>query len=151
MIRLIMAIATGLFVGYLPFAPGSFGTVLAFPLHFFFSKLSLPFYALALGATFIIGVLTAGSAEKILDLRDPGVVVIDEVLGMLITLIGAPNKPAVWFIGFVLFRFFDILKPFPIRQVDQRFHGGIGIMLDDVIAGVYSLVILQIIVKLWFK
>ncbi len=151
MIRLIMAVATGLFVGYLPFAPGTFGSALALPLHYFFIKLSLPYYIGALAAVGVIGVLAAGSAEKILDRADPGVVVIDEVAGMLITLIGAPNNPVVWGIGFLLFRFFDILKPFPIRLIDQRIHGGIGIMLDDIVAGIYSLVILQIICRIWFR
>ena len=151
MIRLIMATATGLFVGYLPFAPGTFGTALAIPLHMLFIKFSLPFYALAIGCTILIGILTAGSAEKILDIKDPGVVVIDEIAGMLITLIGAPNNPYVWLIGFVLFRIFDILKPFPIGWVDKRIHGGIGIMLDDIIAGIYSLIVLQIIIRIWFK
>ena len=151
MIRLIMILATGFYVGYLPKAPGSFGTLLAFPLHMLFSQFSLPYYALAIGLTILVGIWAAGSAEKILDLSDPGVVVIDEVAGMLITLIGAPDKPMVWFIGFVLFRFFDILKPFPIRLVDQRFHGGIGIMLDDIVAGIYSLIVLQIICRLWFE
>ena len=151
MIRLITAIATGLYVGYLPKAPGSFGTLLAIPLHMLFTRFPLPYYWLALFATLVIGVLCAGSMEKLLDLRDPGVVVIDEVLGMLITLIGAPDNPWVWGIGFVLFRFFDIVKPYPIGLVDQRFHGGLGIMLDDIIAGLYSLAALQLICHFWFK
>lgn len=150
MIRFIMAIATGLFVGYLPFAPGTFGTALAIPLHMLFITFSLPFYALAIGCTIVAGMLAAGSAEKILDRKDPGVVVIDEVAGMLITLIGAPNNPYVWLIGFVLFRFFDIQKPFPIGLIDKRLHGGVGIMLDDIMAGIYSLIVLQIIIRIWF-
>ena len=140
-----MAIATGFGAGYLPKAPGTWGSLLALPLHFFLRQLAPAPYALALTAIFFIAVITAGQAEKILDRKDPGVVVIDEVIGMLITLIGAPNNPLIWMAGFLLFRFFDIFKPYPIRLIDQRLNGGMGIVLDDVLAGVYSLIVLQIL------
>jgi phosphatidylglycerophosphatase A len=143
--RLFMAIATGFGAGYLPKAPGTWGSLLALPLHFFLRQLAPAPYALALTAIFFIAVITAGQAEKILDRKDPGVVVIDEVIGMLITLIGAPNNPLIWLAGFLLFRFFDIFKPYPIRLIDQRLNGGMGIVLDDVLAGVYSLIVLQIL------
>ncbi|MBU0485772.1 MAG: phosphatidylglycerophosphatase A [Proteobacteria bacterium] len=148
--KIIMAIATGLGLGYAPKAPGTFGTLLALPLHFLLIKLSLPYYSAALTAIFLLAVFTAGSAEKILDYSDPGAVVIDEIIGMLITLIGAPTNLLVWIIGFALFRFFDILKPFPINFIDQRLHGGLGIVLDDIMAGIYSLICLQLICYLWF-
>ncbi len=98
----------------------------------------------------MISVVTAGSAEKIIDRKDPGVIVIDEIIGMLITLINAPNNILVWILGFFIFRFFDILKPFPIGVIDRRINGGIGIVMDDVLAGVYSLIVLQIICHLFF-
>jgi len=142
--RLFMGIATGFGAGYLPKAPGTWGSLLALPLHFFLRQLAPNHYALALGAIFFIAVITAGQAEKILDRKDPGVVVIDEVIGMLITLIAAPNNPLVWLLGFALFRFFDIFKPYPIRLIDQRVNGGMGIVLDDVLAGIYSLIVLQV-------
>ena len=142
--RLFMGIATGFGAGYLPKAPGTWGSLLALPLHFFLRQLAPNHYALALGAIFFIAVITAGQAEKILDRKDPGVVVIDEVIGMLITLIAAPNNPLIWLLGFVLFRLFDIFKPYPIRLIDQRINGGMGIVLDDVLAGIYSLIILQL-------
>lgn len=142
--RLFMTIATGFGAGYLPKAPGTWGSLLALPLHFFLSQLAPNHYALALGSIFFIAVITAGQAEKILDRKDPGVIVIDEVIGMLITLIGAPNNPLIWLLGFGIFRFFDIFKPYPIRIIDQRINGGMGIVLDDVLAGVYSLIVLQI-------
>ncbi|MHB8989421.1 MAG: phosphatidylglycerophosphatase A family protein [Desulfobulbia bacterium] len=142
--RLFMTIATGFGAGYLPKAPGTWGTLLALPLHFFLRQLPPNHYALALGGIFFIGVITAGQAEKILDRKDPGVIVIDEVIGMLITLIGAPNNPLIWLLGFLIFRFFDIFKPYPIRIIDQRINGGMGIVLDDVLAGVYSCIVLQI-------
>jgi len=142
--RLFMTIATGFGAGYLPKAPGTWGSLLALPLHFFLSKLAPTHYALALGGIFFLGVITAGQAEKILDRKDPGVIVIDEVIGMLITLIGAPDNPLIWLLGFGIFRFFDIFKPYPIRIIDQRINGGMGIVLDDVLAGIYSCIVLQI-------
>ena len=142
--RLFMTIATGFGAGYLPKAPGTWGSLVALPLHFFLRQLAPDHYALALTAIFFIAVITAGQAEKILDRKDPGVVVIDEIIGMLITLIGAPNNPLVWLLGFLIFRFFDIFKPYPIRIIDQRVNGGMGIVLDDVLAGIYSLIVLQV-------
>ena len=138
-----MGIATGFGAGYLPKAPGTWGSLLALPLHFFLRQLAPSHYALALAAIFFIAVISAGQAEKILNRKDPGVVVIDEVIGMLITLIAAPNSPLIWLLGFGLFRLFDIFKPYPIRLIDQRINGGMGIVLDDVLAGIYSLIILQ--------
>ena len=88
-----MTIATGFGAGYLPKAPGTWGSLVALPLHYFLRQLAPNHYALALGGIFFIAVITAGQAEKILDRKDPGVVVIDEVIGMLITLIAAPNNP----------------------------------------------------------
>ena len=145
-----MAIATGCFVGYLPIAPGTWGSALAIPIHFLLIRLSAEHYFTALGIIFVISVVTAGSAEKILDRKDPGAIVIDEILGMLITLIGAPNHILIWILGFLIFRFFDIVKPFPIRLIDRRINGGLGIVMDDVLAGVYSLIILQIICRFFF-
>ena len=142
--RLFMTIATGFGAGYLPKAPGTWGSLVALPLHFFLRQLAPDHYALALTAIFFIAVITAGQAEKILDRKDPGVVVIDEVIGMLITLIAAPNNPLIWLLGFLIFRFFDIFKPYPIRIIDQRVNGGMGIVLDDVLAGIYSLIVLQV-------
>lgn len=150
MTNLIMAIATGCFVGYLPIAPGTWGSALAIPIHFLLIRLSAQYYFAALVIIFVISVVTAGSAEKIIDRKDPGVIVIDEIIGMLITLINAPNNILVWILGFFIFRFFDILKPFPIGVIDRRINGGIGIVMDDVLAGVYSLIVLQIICRIFF-
>ena len=143
MIRLIMAIATGLYSGYLPKAPGTWGSVVGLILYFFLRTLSLPAYLTTVGVLLVVGTFAAGSAEKIMDRKDPGQVVIDEIVGMLITLAAAPAQPLVWLLGFGLFRFFDIIKPFPIHWIDKRIQGGVGIMMDDVVAGLYSFLILQ--------
>lgn len=143
-----MAIATGFGAGYLPWAPGTWGSLLALPLHALLSRMAPGHHALALGGVFLIAVLSAGAAEKILDRKDPGVVVIDEVMGMLITLIAAPANPLAWLLGFGLFRFFDILKPWPVRFLDQRLNGGLGVVLDDVMAGLYAFAALQVFCRL---
>ncbi len=143
-----MMIATGLGLGYLPKAPGTWGSLLGIPIHLLLIQLSTKNYAIALAAIIVVGVLVAGMAEKIMDHRDPGLIVIDEVIGMLITLIGSPAKPLVLLAGFILFRIFDIAKPFPIRLIDRRFNGGIGIVMDDMLAGIFALVVLQAICRI---
>ena len=145
MVNLIMIIATGFYSGYVPKAPGTCGSLVALPVHFLLIKLPAPYYFSALGIIFVIAVITAGGAEKIIDRPDPGVIVIDEIIGMLITLIYSPANILVWFLGFFIFRFFDIFKPFPVCWFDQKIHGGTGIVMDDVMAGIYSLICLQLI------
>lgn len=140
-----MALATGLFVGNIKKAPGTWGSLAAFLPWLLIKDLSLPVYIAVLLAVLIIGSLVAGSAEKMLDTPDAGCIVIDEILGMFITLMAAPSHPAALLLGFVLFRIFDIFKPFPVSWFDQKIHGGPGIMLDDVMAGIYACCCLQII------
>ena len=142
--RLFMNIATGLGLGYAPFAPGTFGTMLALPIHFLISRLPLPLYVGILAALIIVAVLAAGAAEKILDRPDPSVVVIDEVVGMLVAMIAIPAHPLAWLLAFLFFRFFDILKPWPVGYLDRHCHGGLGIVLDDLAAGLYAFLALQL-------
>ena len=123
-----MFIATGCYSGYLPIAPGTWGSLVGLVLFFLLHKLSVPVYLAVTGATFLIGVFAAGEAEKILDNKDPGLVVIDEIVGMLITMIAVPASPLTMGLGFILFRIFDIVKPFPVGLADRRFNGGLGIM-----------------------
>jgi phosphatidylglycerophosphatase A len=145
-----MLIATGFYSGYLPKAPGTWGSLVGVLLVFLLHALSLQIYFSVVAGLFIVGSFVAGEAEKILDNRDPGVVVIDEIVGMLITMIAVPVTPLTMALGFILFRVFDIAKPFPVNFFDQHFHGGLGIMLDDVVAGIYSLIIMQLIFLLAF-
>ena len=145
--QLIIALATGFYVGLLPRAPGTWGSLAAFIPWFFLKDMALPAYLMVLAILFVIGFFVSGSAEKILDRPDAGPIVIDEILGMFITLTLVPPHPAAWILGFILFRIFDIFKPFPVSWFDQRIHGGIGIMMDDVVAGLYAFGTLQL---LWF-
>ena len=143
--RLIMFIASGAYTGYLPKAPGTWGSILGVGLWFGLQRLELLPYFVVVAALFVVGTACAGSAEKILDRGDPGIVVIDEIVGQLITLAAAPFHPTAALLGFVLFRIFDIFKPFPVNWLDNHIHGGLGIMLDDVAAGVYALLTLQLL------
>ncbi|MEA3468702.1 MAG: phosphatidylglycerophosphatase A [Thermodesulfobacteriota bacterium] len=143
--KIIMFLATGFYSGNLPKCPGTWGSIAAFLPWFFLRNLALPSYLAMLGIVFVIGCVLSGSAEKILDQADAGSIVIDEFLGMFITLIAVPNHPAAWILAFLFFRFFDVLKPFPCSWFDQRIHGGFGIMMDDVVAGLYALISLQIL------
>ena len=145
-----MLIATGFYSGYLPKAPGTWGSLVGVLLVFLLHALSLQIYLSVIAWLFIVGSFVAGEAEKILDNRDPGVVVIDEIVGMLITMIAVPVTPLTMALGFILFRVFDIAKQFPVNFFDQNFHVGLGIMLDDVVAGIYSLIIMQLIFLLAF-
>ena len=142
--QLIMAIATGLYVGMIPKAPGTWASLAALLPWLLIRDLPLPTYLAVLAAVFVVGFFAAGSAEKILDQPDSGAIVIDEILGMFITLTLAPAHPAAWLLGFIFFRIFDIAKPFPVSWFDQHIHGGIGIMMDDVAAGLYALLCLQL-------
>jgi len=143
MMRLILFIATGAGMGYLPKVPGTWGTLVALPLQWLMMRLSPQAHALALLLVLVVGWFTAGAAEKIFDRKDPGVIVIDEILGMLITLVAVPARPLPWLIAFLLFRFFDIVKPWPVCWADRHLNGGLGIMLDDVLAGGYAWLTLQ--------
>lgn len=144
-----MFIASGACTGYLPRAPGTWGSLVGVGLWFGLRRLELTPYAVVVAVLFIIGTACAGAAEKILDRGDPGIVVIDEIVGQLIALAAAPHHPAAALAGFLLFRFFDILKPFPVGWLDNRLHGGLGIMLDDVAAGLYALLVLHITWRLF--
>ena len=143
--KIIMFLATGFYSGNLPKAPGTWGSLMALVPWFFMRNMPLPNYLGLVAGIFVVGCLLAGSAEKILDQADAGPIVIDEFVGMFITLIAAPSHPAAWIIGFLLFRFFDVLKPFPCSWFDTNIHGGFGIMMDDVVAGIYALLCLQLL------
>lgn len=145
--KLILALATGLYSGMLPKAPGTWGSLAALVFWYPMRNLSVPNYLYMLLGVFVVGFLVSGTAEKLLNRKDAGPIVIDEILGMFITLFMAPDNPAAWVIGFILFRIFDIRKPYPVSWFDTHLHGGLGIMLDDVAAGIYALISLQIF---WF-
>ena len=138
-------IATALGAGLSPKAPGTAGSLLALlPWWLLLRELPIDWYALVLVAGFVLGVWACGVCDRRLGMHDQGALVWDEVIGMWIALIAAP-APWWWMVvGFVLFRLFDIWKPWPVGWADRRVHGGLGVMLDDVVAGVYALAVLQV-------
>jgi phosphatidylglycerophosphatase A len=138
-------LALGFGSGLAAKAPGTFGTLAAIPLYLLMTHLSLPLY---LGITVlfaIAGIYICGKAAKDMGVHDHGAIVWDEVVGLLITMAAAPTG-LIWLaLGFGLFRFFDIVKPWPIRWLDAKIHGGFGIMIDDVLAGVFAFISLQLL------
>jgi phosphatidylglycerophosphatase A len=136
-------IALGGGLGLAPKAPGTFGTLLGIPL-LFLMPTNLVAYLIVLVALFALGVWVCDACAKNLGVHDHPGIVWDEVVGYLITMIAVP-KTLVWIVvGFILFRFFDILKPWPISWIDKHVEGGMGIMLDDVLAGVFALIVIQV-------
>ncbi len=134
----ICFLAFGFGSGLAPKAPGTFGTLAAVPFYLLFAKLPLPAYLALTLLLFLIGVWVCGRCEQILGVDDHSGIVWDEFVGLFITLAGVPASPYVVMAGFCLFRLFDIFKPWPISWLDRHVHGGLGIMLDDVLAGAYA-------------
>ena len=142
--KTVMFLATGCYIGNISFAPGTFGSVLGLLLCFFLSKIDFSI-AVLLTLIFILSAIwIAGEAEKILGEEDPGCIVIDEIAGIILTLSGLPFNITSMTVGFLIFRVLDIWKPYPIRLLENKFSGGIGIVLDDVVAGILSNVILRV-------
>jgi phosphatidylglycerophosphatase A len=149
--RIALVLAAWFGSGLVPRAPGTAGTAAGYPLILLVFAAG-PLVTLGLLVVLIpVSIWAAGRAERILDLKDPSLVVIDEVAGMALGLAFLPLSIPVLIIGFILFRIFDIIKPFPVRRLEQ-FPGGTGIVLDDLMAGVYThlgLRILLLIVPAW--
>jgi phosphatidylglycerophosphatase A len=143
--RLVLFLATGFNSGNIPVAPGTFGSLVALPICYIMSLVSPSVAAVTTAGMFVFAIWMAGSAEKMLNARDPGCIVIDEIIGMMITLLWLPFTLFSAVAGFILFRVFDILKPFPIRLLDRKLSGGMGIVLDDVLAGIFSHLILRVL------
>ncbi len=145
--HLIIGIATCGGIGNAPFAPGTFGSLPGVLLYFLLSVLAPAYAVVCLLSIIGIAVWSAGHAEQFLIRKDPKNVVIDEIAGMGVTFIGLPFSWPVAIAGFLLFRIFDIIKPYPINFLEKRFAGGIGVVIDDVAAGVICRILLG--VGLW--
>jgi len=139
-------IASGFGSGFSPRAPGTVGTAAALLPWLWLRMLPLPFYALAVLIAFAIGVWASSWVVRRSGVQDPQVVVWDEFVGVWIALVAAPTGWIWMLAGFALFRLFDIWKPWPVSWADEKIGGGLGVMLDDVFAGVYALVVLQVAV-----
>ncbi len=142
---LIVFLATGCFTGFLPKMPGTWGTFAAIPLVIISHRLTSITQPVVAVVFVTFAAYIAGRAEILFEDRDARPIVIDEMAGFLITLLWLPLNFLTLCLGFFLFRLFDIVKPPPIRTVVKRLHGGWGIVLDDVLAGIFANVTLRLL------
>lgn len=126
-------------------APGTMGTLAAIPMVFLLSLFHDSFYAAFTLGCLIIGTYICNVATRNLDIHDHSGIVWDEIVGLMITMVFIPFSWPALIAGFLLFRLFDILKPWPIRYIDRRVHGGLGIMIDDVVAAIFANILLRFI------
>ena len=130
--------------GLAPVAPGTFGTLAAIPFYLLLAQLTLPVYLAIILAGFALGVFLCRYTSDALGEHDHSGIVWDEFIGFWITMIAVPSTWPWILTGFVLFRFFDIVKPWPVSLADAKMKGGFGIMIDDVLAGIYALACVHI-------
>jgi phosphatidylglycerophosphatase A len=145
MTRFALVLASAFGVGYIPFAPGTFGSAVGLLVWWLLPQTAVA-QGLAIVAVFALGAWCGGVAERHFGRTDPRQVVVDEVMGMLITLFMNPVGWPGAFAGFLLFRLFDVIKPYPSNRL-ERLHGGIGVMADDGMAAIYANVALR--ASLW--
>lgn len=141
----IQWLAFGLGSGLSPKAPGTVGTLMAIPFYIALAHLSLLGYAIAILLAFVVGIYFCQVTAKAQNCHDHPGIVWDEFVGYWITMFAVPLGWSWIIMGFILFRIFDIVKPWPISWCDKKIHGGLGIMIDDVLAGIFACVILHVI------
>lgn len=144
--NIIKLTASGLGSGYAPFAPGTAGTLVGLPLFLALSSLPWPFYLAAIIGLGLVAVYVSGEAEKIFQAKDSQKIVIDEIIGQQFALFLVSPTLLHILAGFVLFRFFDIVKLFPARAC-ERLPGGLGVVADDVVAGIYANIVLLLTIR----
>ena len=125
-------------------APGTLGSLITYPLNGFISPLSIEIQLGFVVTLFFLGIHASDITSRRLKLKDPSCIVIDEIVAMMLIFILIEPDAASFVIAFILFRFFDIKKPFPINWIEKKFTGGLGIMLDDIAAAVPCLIIMQL-------
>ncbi len=135
-------LAFGFGTGLSPYAPGTVGTLVAFPIAWLTLDLGLTAQIAVAALLILSGVWICGESAKRIGVHDHGGIVWDEVAGMYVTLLVAPPTITGWALAFLAFRLFDIVKPWPIRDLDHRMKGGLGIMLDDIAAALYAMILL---------
>jgi phosphatidylglycerophosphatase A len=135
-------LAFGFGTGLSPVAPGTVGSLVGVLFAWLTVDLGLPLQLAVAAAISVAGIWICGESARRIGVHDHGGIVWDEIAGMYITLLAAPPTIVGWILGFVLFRVFDIAKPWPIRDLDHRLGGGLGIMLDDLAAALYALILL---------
>jgi phosphatidylglycerophosphatase A len=140
-------IAFGFGSGLSPVAPGTVGTLVAVPLVYaLLLQLAPALYVACIACAFVAGTYICGASARKLEVHDHSGIVWDEFVGFAVSMFAMPPQWYWLLTGFLLFRFFDIIKPWPIREADHRLHSGLGIMLDDMIAGIFTAIVLHLIV-----
>ena len=143
-------ILTFFFVGYIKYAPGTIASFLLLLIWYFIPNILLLqasiLFLILFSSLYVCNYFSIVSEEK-----DPGYIVIDEILGMSISLFMIPKNIALYFLAFIIFRFFDILKPYPISYIDNNFKNGFGVIFDDIIAGFFTTVVLYIFIIIYDK
>lgn len=137
--------ALGFGSGLIQWAPGTFGSLMGILIYWPLSNLAIHLKCLIILTFFLIGISICGKTGKAIGVEDHSSIVWDEIVAIMLVLTFTPNSLFWWAIAFILFRIFDIFKPFPIRQIEQRVGGGLGVMLDDLLAAIYSLLVLSLI------
>ena len=148
--RLTLVFATGFGAGYSPVASGTVGTAVAIPIFILLSQWGTAGVLAGLVTIALLGIPAADYLERDSGVTDPGKVVIDEIAGYLLTMAGSPVSAGHIIAGFFLFRFFDIVKPPPVRQAERFLSGGLGVVADDLLAGVYAWMCLRLLEKFLF-
>ena len=144
--RAVLLLATGFSVGRIPLAPGTFGSLLGIPLCLVLAEIGLDVMVAAAAVAFVLfAVWIAGKAERLIRIKDAPCIVIDEMAGITVAMLGVPLTPLNLTAGFIAFRVLDIIKPFPARYMDAKVAGGWGIVMDDVVAGLYCNLLLRAI------
>ena len=136
--KLVLAASSCLFLGFIPWAPGTFGSLAGIVLYLFASRFGLFVNALIIMLAAIPAVLAAHRSGMLYGQTDASHIVIDEAMGMAVSLFSIRPDPAVMTAAFLLFRLFDIWKPFPIRYAEKKVPGGLGVVADDILAGIYA-------------
>lgn len=149
--RILFLISTFFYIGYLPLAPGTWASLVTTVLVFFIRPYwQAPIYIqlVIIFVVFLLGIPAASQAEKHFDKEDPRHCVIDEVAGQMVSLLLIPHTIGLYIAAFFIFRFFDIIKPFPIKHLEKA-PAGVGIMIDDIGAGLYSLGLLHLLIYIF--
>lgn len=147
---IVLFIAQGAYSGRAPIAPGTAGTLVGILLYLLVRDLGALWYGAMCAVVIMIGTWAAGQAERIFGAKDHSSIVIDEIAGYLVAMLLVPGTWQYIAAAFFLFRAFDIVKPFPLRRL-EHLPGGIGVMLDDIGAGVYTNIVLQVVSTFLFK
>ena len=143
--KTILWLATAGGIGKIPVASGTFGSLPGLLFSFLLSMFARDAAGVVVIALMLVAIWVSEHAERVLDAKDPGCIVIDEVVGMMVTMLGLPFNFKTAILGFVFFRLFDILKPSPVRNIQDGLPGGVGVVMDDVAAGVMANILLHIV------